>query len=346
MQLKRSFLFTFFLFIGAGLLQAQQISQSLSFSAAQTAPPLYIGNGINFHLLRWVSVNAGAACSIRVDSGPTANGPWTAGGVVAPQACQNSGSAALVTAAWNYALVNLTNSGNGTVTFTYMGFFTMPSLTGGGGVNLTQVGGSPVGLGQTTMANSLPVSLASNQSSLPVMLSGTSSPVKTEDFASANGDWGSFTLGVRNDGGNTITTSANGDYAQVSVDGYGVLWARSDHPNRINCLVPVSTATTLQAVGGSCVAPGAGLSIYISDIEFGTSAAAGTAADSFPTLKSGTGGTCGTGTAIIWQALTGANTTAVTNSTIPIKVAANSEVCWIMSTAGSKILQIRGFIAP
>lgn len=115
---------------------------------------------------------------------------------------------------------------------------------------------------------------------------------------------------------------------------------------QISCLVAVSTATTLTAVGTSCAAPGAGLSIYITDIEFGSSAASGTAADSFPTLKSGTGGSCGTATAVIWQGLSVANTTIVGNFTTPLKVAANSEVCWIMSTAGSKTIQIRGYIAP
>lgn len=114
----------------------------------------------------------------------------------------------------------------------------------------------------------------------------------------------------------------------------------------ISCVVAVSTATTVQAVGGSCAAPGAGLSIYITDVEFGSSAASGTAADSFPTLKSGTGGTCGSATAVIWQALGVANSTTVANYTTPVKVTANNEVCWIMSTAGSKTIQIRGYIAP
>jgi hypothetical protein len=119
----------------------------------------------------------------------------------------------------------------------------------------------------------------------------------------------------------------------------------SDNPNRFSCVVPVSTATTIQAVGGSCAAPGAGFALFITDVNFGTSAAAGTAADSFPTLKSGTGGTCGSGTAVIWQGLTGANSTIVDNLSIPIKVAANSELCWIMTTAGSKTLRIGGYIA-
>lgn len=122
-------------------------------------------------------------------------------------------------------------------------------------------------------------------------------------------------------------------------------YVRQDHPNRFHCVVAVSTATTLQAVGGSCVAPGAGLALYVTDVLFSASAA-GIGADAFPTLKSGTGGTCGTGTAVIWEALTAAAIVAIDNRSIPIRVPTNSEICWISSTAGSKTVQISGFIAP
>jgi hypothetical protein len=125
----------------------------------------------------------------------------------------------------------------------------------------------------------------------------------------------------------------------------GVEYVRQDHPNRVHCTVAVSTATTIQAVGGSCAAPGAGLSLYITDIMF-SSSAAGIAADAFPTLKYGTGGTCGTGTTVFWQALTAAAVIAVDNRSIPIKVPANNEICWITTTAGSKTVQVSGFIAP
>ena len=88
------------------------------------------------------------------------------------------------------------------------------------------------------------------------------------------------------------------------------------------------------------------MSLYVTDVRFGTSAAAGTAADSFPTLKSGTGGTCGTATAVVWSALTTANSTVVDNMTTPLKLATVHELCWIMTTAGSKTLVVNGFIAP
>lgn len=125
----------------------------------------------------------------------------------------------------------------------------------------------------------------------------------------------------------------------------GPQFVRQDHPGRFHCVVAVSTATTLTAVGGSCAAPGVGQALYITDVFFSASAA-GIAADAFPTLKSGTGGTCGTGTAVIWQALTAAAIVAIDNRSTPIRVATNSEICWISSTAGSKTLQISGFTAP
>jgi hypothetical protein len=83
--------------------------------------------------------------------------------------------------------------------------------------------------------------------------------------------------------------------------------------------------------------------MFITDIEFGSSAASGTAADSFPTLKYGTGTTCGTGTTIFWQALTAANTTYYASLNTPIKIPQGNDVCWIMTTAGSKTIQLHGF---
>lgn len=167
---------------------------------------------------------------------------------------------------------------------------------------------------------------------------------KAEDAALATGDTGIFALGVV-DATNSTQRAAAGDYSQITVDEFGVQLVRPDHPRRIHCVVAVSTATALTAVGGSCAAPGASLSIYITDVLFAASAS-GIAADAFPTLKSGTGGTCGTATTVVWQALTAAAVIAVDNRSTPIKLTVNHELCWISSTAGSKAIQISGFIAP
>jgi hypothetical protein len=111
------------------------------------------------------------------------------------------------------------------------------------------------------------------------------------------------------------------------------------------CVVTVSTATTIQAVGGQCVAPAPGQSLYVTDLMFSTSAA-GIAADAFPTLKYGTGGTCGTGTVIFWGVVTAGAFATPVHLTTPYRLPPANEICWICSTAGSKFLVISGFIAP
>lgn len=113
----------------------------------------------------------------------------------------------------------------------------------------------------------------------------------------------------------------------------------------ISCVVTTSTATTIQAVGGRCIAPPAGLSIYVTDILFSTSAA-GIAADAFPTLKTGTGGTCGTATAVVWGALTASAFNTPQQLRTPLRLTPANELCWINSTAGSKFLVVNGYIAP
>jgi hypothetical protein len=167
---------------------------------------------------------------------------------------------------------------------------------------------------------------------------------KAEDAAAASGDTGVAVLLQRKDTNATLT-SADGDYVVPAGDNYGATFVRSDHPNRIRCTVTVSTAVVITAVGGSCVAPGAGLSIYITDIEFSASASA-IGADAFPTLKYGTGGTCGTGTTVFWGALTAAAIRTEKSYMTPLKIPANNEVCWISTTAGSKFLVLSGYIAP
>lgn len=116
--------------------------------------------------------------------------------------------------------------------------------------------------------------------------------------------------------------------------------------NPVSCIVTVSTATTIQAVGGDCAAK-PGFTLYVTDILFATNAGA-IAADSFPTLKYGTGTTCGTGTTVFWGALTTAATQATVIQTFatPIRLPLNVDVCWIDSTAGSKFLVITGYYTP
>lgn len=141
-----------------------------------------------------------------------------------------------------------------------------------------------------------------------------------------------------------VSAAADVSYALGSTE--RILFTLPFHPNMISCHVAVSTATTITAVGGSCAAPGANKCIFITSATFSASAASGTAADSMPTLKSGTGGTCGTATAVVFAQFNPANGGWHAPFPTPYKVPVNSELCWIDSTAGSKLVDILGFIAP
>lgn len=113
----------------------------------------------------------------------------------------------------------------------------------------------------------------------------------------------------------------------------------------VQCVVTVSTATTLTAVTGCTARPGMALSI--TDINFSTNASA-IAADTFNTLKSGTGTNCGTGTAVVWGAFSAAATQASTPQRFvtPLRLPQNTDLCWINSTPGSKFLVITGYYTP
>lgn len=116
--------------------------------------------------------------------------------------------------------------------------------------------------------------------------------------------------------------------------------------NQFRCTVTVSTATTVQAVGGDCAARNDSLKHYITGITASSSAAAGTAADSMMTLKYGTGTTCATGETVFWLALQAANTTVVDRFLTPIRIPAANDLCWINTTAGTKTWVITGYLAP
>lgn len=211
-------------------------------------------------------------------------------------------------------------------------------------------------LGQKTMANSTPITIASDQTTFPVTATVASTTLtsvipgtgatnigKAEDVGHTTGDTGVFALAVRTDTTATQVTSATTDYSQISVDAFGTIYIRQDSPNRVRCTIN-STAVTSTVVTG-CAAPGASLSIYITDISF-YNTIAGAAANPF-TLQFGTGGTCGTGTTIFWQSWNGAALSGVeVHLTTPLRITANNEVCFLQVGAGTRLVNLAGFIAP
>lgn len=114
-------------------------------------------------------------------------------------------------------------------------------LAGGGvaeSVNIAAYGGVATSLGQKVMASSIPVVIASDQSAIaiaePVTVDAITTSVtpgtaaanlgKAEDAVAASGDTGVFVLGVRADTP-ASTTTADGDYSQVTVNTSGVQYA-------------------------------------------------------------------------------------------------------------------------
>jgi hypothetical protein len=140
------------------------------------------------------------------------------------------------------------------------------------------------------------------------------------------------------------TGVAEGDTTWQKGDLEGRLLVNANHPNRFNCAM-TSTATTSTVVTG-CGAPGAGLSRYITDIEYASSIIATTT--NFMTLQYGTGANCGTGTTVVWRMYNNAAFVPVIvgGFTHPIKLAANTDLCFLHPGAGTRLINIRGYVAP
>jgi hypothetical protein len=112
---------------------------------------------------------------------------------------------------------------------------------------------------------------------------------------------------------------------------------------RFQAVLTNSTATTLTEIQA---APGAGLSLYITDITMSASVIATTTTDQQLNLKSGTGTNCGTGTAVVFSvynlAFSGPSVKLVT----PIKLPAATALCFIHAASGNKSVVVGGYIAP
>lgn len=105
----------------------------------------------------------------------------------------------------------------------------------------------------------------------------------------------------------------------------------------------VSTSTALLQL---IAAPGASLSIYITDIIYSSSAAATASTNEQLNLYSGTGTNCGSTSNLILPAFNIANGGYSHPFQTPLPVAANTELCWIAAAAGSKGVTVNYFIGP
>lgn len=152
-------------------------------------------------------------------------------------------------------------------------------------------------------------------------------------------------------GGKALTSApaivANGDRVNQAYDVYGVQYARNDHVNRFQCTLDAVAATLTQCQA----APGAGLSIYISDVLAGST----TTTAGQHLLRYGTGTNCGTGTTTLFPGTTATPrvssppTTAANNAYSfrnALKVPANNALCVLGVATNTTWIVITGFIAP
>jgi hypothetical protein len=140
--------------------------------------------GIHYFTVSWVPSGTVSGCTVTVDGNP-GSGIFTTGSLVASQTCTSAGSFTTTSPVNSFqAKLTPTITGSGSVIFSVTGYDLNPAASGsiagsvavtgpvdgGGNVKVNCITGcaSANPNGQATMANSAPVTIASNQSSLPV----------------------------------------------------------------------------------------------------------------------------------------------------------------------------------
>ena len=153
---------------------------------------LAIGNvtGLQFFTVNWVVNGTASGCTFTLDGSTLPGASFSTGSIVGSQSCSSTGTYTTPTATENVrAQLSYTFSNTGSVTFTVRGYTENPATASGAAANVNVT--SPVdgsgyvnvdcktgcaggnANGQATMANSAPVVVASNQSTLPVKGAGT-----------------------------------------------------------------------------------------------------------------------------------------------------------------------------
>jgi len=126
--------------------------------------------------------------------------------------------------------------------------------------------------------------------------------------------------------------AAENDRANDIVDEYGRKYVETTHPNYWDVSADYVAAQTNASVKAT---PGAGLSLYLTDIIISNGATAGNI-----TLLDGSGGT------VLFEIYPAINGGCSTNLRTPIKLTANTALCITSTTVTTHSVMISGFIAP
>lgn len=139
-------------------------------------------------------------------------------------------------------------------------------------------------------------------------------------------------VAVNTDGTDPTAVSAEGDAAAVRTDVNRILLVNETHPRFWHVSADYASAQTNTSVKA---APGASLSLYITDIQVSNGATAGNI-----TLLDGSGGT------VLYEIYPGINGGAVMSLRSPIKLTANTALCITSTTVTTHSIFVSGYIAP
>jgi hypothetical protein len=138
-------------------------------------------------------------------------------------------------------------------------------------------------------------------------------------------------VSVAMDGTDPLAVSAEGDVAALRTDPNRLLLVNQTHPRFWHVSADYSSAQTNASVKA---APGAGLSLYITDLQISNGATAGNV-----TLLDGSGGTV---LYELYPAINGGATLSLRN---PIKLTANTALCVTSTTVTTHSVFVSGYIA-
>lgn len=137
---------------------------------------------------------------------------------------------------------------------------------------------------------------------------------------------------VETDGTDPTSVSAEDDVAIARTDRTRRLLVSTVHPRLFSVSADYASAQTNASVKA---APGAGLSLYITDIQLSNGATAGNI-----TLLDGSGGT------VLYEVYPAINGGAVMNLNTPIRLTANTALCITSTTVTTHSVFVSGYIAP
>jgi hypothetical protein len=236
----------------------------------------------------------------------------------------------------------------------------------------TSVAGTEFGLitreartGQATMANSIPVTIASNQPG----------SLEQENTAHSAGSLGTYILGLRNDGATTTLTTSNSNFSPIAVDAFGRVFITGTvtSTGTVSIVPPTTqtvagTVTTVpsgtQAVTGTVVTSGVATQTVagtVTTVPSGTQAVTGTVvtsgvatqtvAGTVTTVPSGTQAVTGTvvTSGVATQTVAGTVTTvpsgtqAVTGTVVTSGVATQT-ITGTVATAGVVTQTVAGTV--